>query len=255
MLSMQVSQKNESPPQSAKREMGSLILLFLVAAFAAAAPPRVVDCTGTQRSVSTAQADTFRVAFADFAESSGRFLGREWLNFEALIAFGGNLVDTAELLHLLRVLGQQVAPANVTVPELWTAAQAAFLEAAKRHEGNYLRLASSHNLALLAKQEALQASALYAFVTRFADDHRSAVSVAAGLSSYRLLCAALASVCEPVMVGNGLFGLWCAQGELAVVVNTGFDGSLLTLWSESGQAAFAAGHSVLVLCGPGQGER
>ncbi len=71
------------------------------------------------------------------------------------------------------------------------------------------------------------------------------------------LQTALEDRCVPVTVGDALAALWCPSAnehQLAVIVNTGFDGSLLTLWGESGAAAFEAGYSVLVLMGPGQGE-
>lgn len=232
-----------------------VLLLLLAATFGSSRPtssPRQVDCAGTQRSVTSAQEDLLRIAFGGFQESRARFQARAWLNFEALIAFGNNAVDAAQLLYVLRTIEAQVDPANVTVAQVWSVAQNAFLQAAAWHETRYLALPRQ-----LASREALQIAGLYTYATRFAADHFSVPSVRAAKAAEAWLQAALVSKCMPVTVGSDLAALWCPQGaapQHAIVVNTGFDGSLFTLWTESGEAAFDAGYSVLVLMGPGQGE-
>ena len=225
------------------------LVLFAGAANASPSAPRPVDCANTQRSVSPAQLDLFRIAFAGFQETKSRFQGRDWLNFESLIAFGNNAVDVVQLLYVLRSVALQIDPTNVTVQALCAVAQRAFLDAATRHEADFGNLPPQ-----LAPRAAMQISALFTYATRFDSNHVSQTSLGAAKASLTWLLVALHDKCSLVTVGDGLAALWCRLGSLAVITNTGFDGSLFTLWTESSEAAFEAGYSVLVLMGPGQGE-
>jgi hypothetical protein len=224
-----------------------LLLAFFVAA--SLATPRQVDCTGVQRSVSAEEMGLFRIAFGGFEETAKRFQGRDFLNFEALVAFG-NAVDVAQLLYILRTIESLVDSSNVSVSSVWSAAQGVFVAAAHEHEARFGLLPPQ-----LQPREALQIAGLYTYAARFASDHFSGVSLDAAKGAQAWLERSLASKCVPTTVGDSLLALWCPQSGLhAVIVNSGFDGSLFTLWAESGAAAYEAGYSVLVLMGPGQGE-
>jgi hypothetical protein len=234
----------------ASDKMAWLLAFLAAASLAATSPPRQVDCSGVQRSVTAEQTDLFRIAFGGFQETAKRFQGRDFLNFEALIAFGNNAVDVAQLLYLLRTIESLVDSSDVSVSSLWSTAHGVFVSAAREHESRYALLPPQ-----LQSREALQIAGLYTYATRFASDHFSRDSVDAAKRAQAWLERSLASKCVSATVGDNLSALWCPQvGQHAVIVNTGFDGSLFTLWAESGVAAYEAGYSVLVLMGPGQGE-
>ncbi len=189
------------------------------------------SCNGTMRVVSASQLELFSFAFSGFEENATIRLGKEFLNFEFLIANGMELLDQASVLVLAREAESRVNSINVANP--LSVISRLFVDRAQRKVGGV---------------EA--AAAWWTMAFRFNQSNLDAFDAQFGLVE-------AATSCRLVQVGT-MFGLWCPGLEQAeaprIIAMTGFDGSLLTIYGEVCQGALKDGFSCLALMGPGQGE-
>jgi hypothetical protein len=206
-----------------------MLLVFLLASFCVGL--RRPSCAGVIRNVSRSDVELFRFAFANFEEAPNGRSGKDFLNFEFLIGAAMDLVDKAAMLVAARQAELLVNPINVSAASALLTISDLFAQRAQT--GGLSASAAWLTMAFRFNQEKLEYFQ----------------------QQYNLLEAVTG--CSLVSVGGKLFGLYCPgsdAGAPRVIAQTGFDGSLLTIYTEVCQSVVDSGWSCLALTGPGQGE-